>query len=140
MTILPFIVLCTAIIVFFLQEWTQLGKAIFSIPGVKLFLPLIVASWLVIDFESHSGHWIIYHVHAWLHFKLQQLANLLPFLTYPLSMVQVMLLFSLALLPLLLAQWRNRRKSKWINHPWSFLERLSLVLWVILTFFLVVPV
>ena len=55
------VVLVTSILVFFSQEFGKTGRKVFSIPGAKLFLPLILAS-LIVEVHEPFIHWFMVKV------------------------------------------------------------------------------
>ena len=124
-----------AIFVFFSQEFVRFNKKVFSIPGVKLLLPLALASWLIEVYEDW-GRWVLMRCQSLLHQVLSQIASILPFDKGALAVVHILYLFILAGLPLwsylLWCQHTGRL------HPKPFNYRLSLVLWAVAAILLTV--
>ncbi len=124
-----------AILVFFSQEFVRLFKKIFSIPGVKLLLPLALASWLIEAYEDW-GRWLLLRFQAASHQALHQLATLVPFEAGVISFMRIVYLFLLAGLPL----WIYRLRAKQKGQPRSqfITDRLSLALWIVAAILLTV--
>ena len=54
------VVFFAAIVTFFSQEFIGIFKKIFAIKGAKLILPLLLASWCIINF-NYLVLWVVYY-------------------------------------------------------------------------------
>lgn len=122
------LVLCSSIVVFFSQEFIGLFKKIFSIPGVKLLFPLILASWLIEVYEDW-GYWLLLKCQALLHQFVYQLTTLLPFETAAISVTRIIFLFLFASLPIWFFHLRAKQTKR--RHPQPSILWLSLTLWIV---------
>ncbi len=127
--LMPWLVLITAIIVFFMSEWMSLAKKIASIPGFKLWGPLTLASWLVVQHEPII-RWMLGLMHAWIQIHWDWGVG-----------VKIIELFLCAVVPLLLL-WYQNSKLFMVDDDEKLksLELLALVLWIMAMFLLVLPV
>ena len=120
-------VLCGAVCIFFSQEFIRIHKKIMLIPGVKLLLPLVLAS-LLIEMYEEWGRWLLIRLQTVLHQMFYKLSTLLPFETGAIFFIRVMYLFILAGLPLwMYLLWA---KQKGLRHPKPFNYGLGLALWI----------
>lgn len=124
-----------AIFIFFSQEFLRIYKKILSIPGVKLLLPLILASWFIEVYEGW-GRWLMIRCQSVLHQILYQLATMMPFETGAVSVIRILYLFILSGLPLwsylLWCKYRGRAHPKPFDYHWGF------ILWVVAAILLTV--
>lgn len=122
------LVLCTAIIGFFSQEFLHFFKWFFSKPGVKLFFPLIFMSFVV---ESYAlwGWKGLTAIGNHLSIIEHRLAALLPFQTGAMVVVRAFILFIIASIPLCITYIRSRKKH--FSHAMYWGYFLSAVLWTV---------
>ena len=137
MLTLSFIVLSSAIFILFLDEFIRLFKKIHSIPGVKLLVPLALASLLVVLYEE--GHlrfllWCQEAFHGLIHF----LSKFSPFEKGAVSLTQIVLLVVLAVLPIGCFSLKVKLQ-KHHQPPHAFTYHLGLALWIIGVVLLSVP-
>ncbi|WP_133130352.1 hypothetical protein [Legionella yabuuchiae] len=122
---LGLIVLSTSILVFFSQEFAGVYKRITSVPGLKFLLPLVLASWLIEQYEPFEL-WFLLQCKEGFHYALHTLSS---WLSLQQNSVQVLHLFFLAIIPfLLLRAWEIKRK---IPTPRPATTLAGLVLWII---------
>ena len=121
---LTLIVVVSSILVFFSEEWTRLGIKIFNVPGVKLLLPLILASWVMAQTEDW-GSWLLIRCQAGLHRSEQSLSQIL---SWPVA--RTLHLTLLASAPGLIAWLRFRGKTFPFHQQQVFF--FGLVLWLLL--------
>lgn len=133
---LALIVLCSSIIVFFAAEFGNLFTKVFSIPGVKLILPLVLASWLLEIYEGW-GLWVLVWCQAMLHRMIHHLTTLIPFQTGAIFFTRMVCLFLLASLPVWIFLLRAKQKGR--HYPQPFTYWLGLVLWIFGVFLLSIP-
>jgi len=121
------VVFCAAIVVVFSQEFRNMFKKFFSIPGFKLFIPLAFASWVVEAYEGW-GLWGLLWIKEGLHSVIHFIDELIPF-ELSLTFTHILHLFLLASLPvwILLAL----AKSKGMYEPWPHTYQIGAVLWII---------
>lgn len=131
------ILICSfAIVVFFAQEFLDGLKKIFKIPGVKLFLPLLLASSLIELYEPWEG-WLLFRIKILFNYLPAGIAYFLPFGKMSGYIGKIIYLFILGCLPLWIAAFRSRSKRhiKSSLAPFFF----SLFVWLFLAILLVVP-
>lgn len=125
------IALSAAILVFFSQEFSQMFRAIFAIPGVKLLLPLFLVSWLVEDHEAW-GLWFLLRIKDMLHAAFYFLSGIFPGKpTVMLRLLHVMYLFVLAGAPLWLSYIWAKNKQLNQDELWPASHQFGMVLWII---------
>jgi hypothetical protein len=132
------VILFSAVIVFFSNEFAGGLKKFFSLPGMKLFIPLILASWLIETYEDW-GYWLLIKIQAAFHQTLHYLAQMMPFERGAAAFVQIMVLFLLGGVPLWLVFLRAKQKGK--RHPQLVgAYYFSLILWIVGVLLLIVAV
>ena len=134
---LALLVFCSAIFVFFLDEFKGLLKKIFSIPGFKLVIPLIIAS-LVIEAYEAWGQWLLLWFQKGLHQILYKFASFMPFEMGAVLVVRILFLLAAAMLPVGISHFRAKRQGR--RQPESFTFWLGLTLWLIAIILLTVAV
>jgi len=134
---LTLLVFCSSIIAFFSQEFLRMFKKLFSIPGVKLLLPLAVAS-LLIEMHEDFGFWVLTWGQLQLHRIINALAGLLPFETGSVLLVRIVFLFCLAILPVLVYRFGVKKKGRAQPDDVSYWS--GLVLWIIAAILLTVSI
>ncbi len=131
------VVLCSSIVVFFSEEFISLFKKMLAIPGVKLLLPLVIASLFVEMYESW-GLWVLARCQAALHQVIYLLSRLVPFETGSVSLMRIVYLFIIASLPVWCFLLKSRLQGRrYPVHPFTY--HLGLVLWVMAVILLSVP-
>ncbi len=126
------VILLGAIAVFFSQEFLGFIKKVFAVKGVKLFLPLLAASWFVFSF----GDWVIWGIT----YYRELLATVLTFIVSIIPLPQiaeytalVIVLTVVSVLPVYLIDLYMRKRSyKSYNYPYT----TSTLLFIVSTFVL----
>ncbi len=126
------VILLGAIAVFFSQEFLGFIKKVFAVKGVKLFLPLLAASWFVFSF----GDWVIWGIT----YYRELLATVLTFIVAIIPLPQiaeytalVIVLTVVSVLPVYLIDLYMRKRSyKSYNYPYT----TSTLLFIVSTFVL----
>jgi hypothetical protein len=124
---LTLVVLATSIIVFFSQEFTQVFKKIFAIPGAKLFIPIVFASWLVFQYK----YWIVWGLKYYrdvlreVLITLSQALSLNEILT---KVLVIILLTCVSIIPVVVLEFYLHRKT-YKSYPYPYLT--STVLWLV---------
>lgn len=131
---LALVVLFCSIAVMFSQEIGNFFKKIFAIPGMKLLLPLIVVSLLVVYYEPWV-FWGLLHIKTILHTMAATLANWLPFEAAALFLANVIILMGLSILPVLAINIWIKRKS-FESFRYSFLT--TTIIWIVVAVLLTV--
>lgn len=131
------IVLLSSIAAFFSQEFARLVKRIFDIPGAKLILPLIAASFILEVYEDW-GHWFLIWLQAAMHQLVYQLASLAPFKTGSIHLARMLFLFVLASVPMWFFHLKAIKKRSY--HPHTFAYYAGLLLWIIGSILLTVSI
>ena len=124
---LALVVLSASIFVFFSQEFVRLLTRLGAIPGVKLLVPLALASWLIEAFESW-GLWLLLWCRAFIDQVIHTLTSLFPFKMAAFTVGRILFLFILACGPIWVAHLRAQKKG--IKQPQLFSQRAGMVLWV----------
>lgn len=114
---LVFFVLMAAILVIFLDDFNKILKKLMAIRGFSLFVPLLLASWLVVSFETFLS-WLLLRIQI----VLLNIVSLASFLPFPLEgqwVIAILLLLALTLLPMLgLTIWNERHRFRAISNVW----------------------
>lgn len=122
------IVICTAIIGMFSQEFIRLFHRIFSIRGAPLFLPLIVIS-LVIESHLLLGWAVLTTIHSGLSFFERNLSVLIPHHVIGPFLSRVLILTLLAVIPIFVVKYMTRNNQ--ISNAMFYIYRFSALIWVI---------
>ena len=117
-----------SIAAFFAQEFGRMFKKLFAIPGMKLLLPLILASWVIIVYEEW-GLWLLLRTHIATHQLIHRLHALVPFEQGSLPFTKVIFLFLMATLPIWFFELAALRKGRRKRIPRTYW--IGWVLWVI---------
>lgn len=129
------IVIFAAVVVFFSEEIAGVIIKIFSIPGVKLLLPLTFASW-VVEYYQEWGLWILLWCKKLLHQLVHQLAANLPFHVGSVFFVHVTHLFLLGCLPIWIGY--GVAKYRGMYEPWPYAFLSGMLLWLVAAILLTV--
>lgn len=133
------VILSSAIFVMFLDEFRRLFKKISSIPGVKLFLPLLLGSWFILTFEEGGLRFLLW-AQGLFHRSIQWMSTLTPFHHGSISMVETIHLVFLALLPITCVVLKGHfQKGHRVAQSTLLTRYLGLVLWIIGVIMLAVP-
>ena len=126
--IIVLVVLCTAIVVFFAQEFARLFKKIAAIPGVMLLVPLAFASW-VVEYYEDWGLWLLLLFKNGLHQLIHWLDEHLPPQLVAVSFSHILQLCLLAGLPvwILLVVAKSRKRYE----PWPYTYQIGTALWIV---------
>lgn len=119
------VVLSTSIAVFFSKEFAGVYRKIIAVPGAKLLLPLIIASWLIETYEPFEL-WFLLKCKEGFHYLLFQLSALT---TLNQNSAQIIQLFILATFPFLVLRALELRRKKPV--PGLITSRIGLIIWVI---------
>lgn len=131
------VVFSASIVVFFAQEFGRLFKKILSIPGFKLLLPLVLASW-VIELYEIWGQFVLLKVQKAFHLVINATAGILPFSFCAISLTRIVFLFVLSSLPLFI--YRLRAKQQGRRHPEPVSYWIGLTIWVVASILLTVSI
>ncbi|KTD24496.1 MULTISPECIES: hypothetical protein [Legionella] len=122
------VVLLSSIVVFFSKEFGDLFKKIFAIPGMKLFLPLTLATALVVNYESWAYYGLIKFQDFWLGLT-GILASWMPFHKGASSVAKILTLMILSFLPVIAIDYWIKRKRSYQSYQYPGLT--ITVLWLI---------
>ena len=136
MLTIALLVFATSIAAFFAQEFGRLFKKIFAIPGVKLLVPLALASWLISAFESW-GYWLLIRMKAGLHHTEDFIAAFLPFEMIRISIVRIIFLVLFANVPIWVSWYFEKRRGHYEPKFSSFC--IGYMLWILASILLIVP-
>ena len=128
---LALVVIVTSIFLFFSQEFGKTGRKIFSIPGVKLLLPLTIAS-LLIELHEPFFHWLMVKFKLSYHHFTGLIAQEFDL---PVSILNALLIFVLTILPIAcLRLWEVRYNRP---EPRPVTIQSGLFIWIILAILLI---
>lgn len=123
-----FFVAGTALACFFSEEIIRYLKWLLDIPGVLVFLPLLLASLLV---ETHliMGWWGLTSLRSGLFHLEHKLAEFIPFKVGAIYITRVLLLTVIAVIPVWIT-WLRTRKKMYINALfWA--SRIGALAWIV---------
>ncbi len=126
MLTIALVVFGCAIMVFFSKEFGNSIKKIFSIPGMKLLLPLILVSFFIIFFKFEVL-WFLTKLQAFLFALVQNLSSLLPFQNIDYPLANILVLMGLSALPVLAINLWYKRKT---YHPYKYIGLTMTVIWL----------
>lgn len=131
---LVILILCTSMVVFFIEEIADFIGKLFAYPGVKLFLPLLLASCMVENFEP----WVLWGL-LWLQNMLFVLIHMisvaLPFKRGALVIAEIAVMISIACLPTAVSYGIATYKKVYLLN--NSLALLGTFLWLIASLLIV---
>ena len=127
MLTLALVIAFSTIFILFSKEFGALFKKIFAVPGVKLFLPLITATLLVVFYEPWVYFVLLYTKRA-LHNLITLLAYYLPFETGATSLISIFVVMGITILPAYAMNVWSIRKT---HLPFEHSKFLSAFLWLL---------
>lgn len=133
---LALVVLLASCVAFFSKELMNVGNKIHAIPGLKLLLPLILASLFIVLFEDWA-RLLFFWSQTLVHRFLTAIAGALPFKSWNIIIVHSAALFMFSCSPLWLRKFRERRSRQ--RRPPDSSNRLAAILWVVASILLLVP-
>lgn len=121
------LILVATLFVIFADEVVNVVKKYWKIPWFKLLAPLLVASYLFLEFELLIT-WIFNRIKVILFNIIGALTSLLPKTNWALITTELLLIFLLTLMPVVIVdQWLHyRHKTKRLPHRFY----ISLIIWV----------
>ena len=125
------VVLVTSILVFFSQEFGKTGRKVFSIPGAKLFLPLILAS-LIVEVHEPFIHWFMVKVKNYYHDFTGYIAQELGIST---AVLDGFFIFTLTMLPVVSMRVWEIRHNMPVPRPQT--AQVGLFIWFVLAILLI---
>lgn len=134
MVVLSLVVVGCAIVVFFSQEFGNAFKKLFAIRGMKLLLPLILATGLIVDYE----HWVLWgllHLQAILQGFVTLFAGWLPFQKGADSIAKILILFVSSILPVFAINVWLKKKT---YHSFKHAYVISALIWLLVAILLIV--
>jgi hypothetical protein len=134
MIVLSLIVVSCAIVVFFSQEFGKFFKKLFAIRGMKLFLPLVLASAIVVDY-SNWVLWGLLRFKAFLHSMVATLASWLFFHAGATFVANVLVLAGFSILPVLAINSWVKKKT---YHSFHYAYLTSTIIWLLIAVLLTV--
>lgn len=132
--IFTFIVLifCTSILVFFSQEWVGMVKKLLAIRGMALLLPLILATTLILYYETVVIQ-SLYIIQLLMNALIGLLAAIIPLGSYALGLAKIIVLMICSALPVaIIHQWKKKRNFIGMKHPYFTCG----LLWIFFAFLL----
>lgn len=131
MLIFTLLLLCMAFFILFSSEFVRLGNWVLALPGAKVFLPLFIASFLVVYFDVWV-YWALMWVNWSFHALKMGLASYLPFGNMAVPVSHFLCLFIFPLVPIFVFTLLGRRRIS--REPWMGMYWFALVLWLALVF------
>lgn len=131
--VLALIMMASAITILFEREFTNGLKKLFSIPGMSLFLPLFVLSFLLI-YNQTLVLWSINETQNVLLTLIKGFKEIFPFQKGSQIVAPVVFIALIALIPHFVVAFKKKRRMR-MTFTYSWL--VSLILWLILVFLLV---
>ncbi|WP_028388279.1 hypothetical protein [Legionella fairfieldensis] len=128
------VVLTCSIIVFFSQEFVNFFKKLFAIPGMTLFLPLLLITALLVYYEPWFS-WILSIIQTIFDKLVVAIANVLSFHRGVKYVASVLVLWSLSVLPVWIIDVWYKRKT---YHAFSYSYLISTVIWLVAAAVLIV--
>lgn len=122
------VVLLSSIVVFFSKEFTDLFKKIVAIPGMKLLLPLLLATTLIVNFEPWI-YMLLTHIQGFLRALSAKLTSWMPFQRGANYLANSLVLMSFTFLPVLSLQYWIKRKT---YRSFSYIGLTITILWLFL--------
>lgn len=127
------VVLCSSIFVLFSKEFGNLIKKIFTIPGTKLLLPLVLITTFYVLFEPWAILFIL-KLKALLHLLVAAIESLIPFTWAADFVANLLVLITFTLLPVFaLNAWCIKKTYVPFKYPYL----LSTILWLFIAVLLV---
>jgi hypothetical protein len=123
---LTLVIFLSSILVFFSEEFIKSFKKIWSIKGVKLFLPLFAVSWIITTYEFWFL-WGMFYVYEFFHDTLIFLVKIMPFKYGATSVALVILLTLLSVVPVLIIDFFTRKKT---YTPYKYTYVTSAMIWI----------
>ncbi|KTD20534.1 Uncharacterised protein [Legionella lansingensis] len=128
---LALLVLFCAIVVFFSNEFANFFKKLFAIRGMKLLLPLILATTLIVLYE-HWVSWGVLYARWLLHVAVTTMANRFPF-PGSLLITKILILMVLAVLPVVVIDFLEKRRR---FEPFRYSFITSMIIWLVVAMLL----
>ncbi len=122
------VVFFAAIMTFFSQEFIRTFKKIMDIKGAKLILPLLVASWLVLNYD-YWALWVVYYYREILHGCVRMLAYIIPFKQISFYIADILVLTIISIVPVFCYDFFVYRKKNYKPYPHSYL--VITIIWLI---------
>lgn len=129
------IAILSATALVFSQELTKIIQKLIVIPGVTLFVPMILASCLVEMYEAQLYSYLSY-LHDLLYHSQEIIAGFLPFQTGSLYLIRIVSLCVLACLPFGFFWFESRHRRSHTLPAIAYY--MSAVLWSIMALVLVI--
>lgn len=107
---LAFIVMFSAIVLFFAQEFIRVFKRIFEIKGAKLLLPLALVSWVISEFHDEFLICVLY-IQKLILDTLAFITQLLPFQLGASSVALILFLTLITVLPVFVLHFILLKKN-----------------------------
>ncbi|KTD43713.1 hypothetical protein [Legionella quateirensis] len=124
---LALVVFAAAIMTLFAQEFIRTFKKIFAIKGAKLVLPLLLGSWLVLNFD-YLCLWGFYYYQEILNAVVVFLAGLIPFQSIARPIVLILILTLISVAPVVLLDLYLVKKTfKHYEYPYL----TSTLIWIV---------
>lgn len=124
------LILIAALMIIFLDEITSVLQKIGNIRGAKLIIPLVAASWLVVNLD----YWLmrgLYGYHECLQTLVQGFTSLLPKYSIFSSIAMVLVLTLVAVVPVFIINalvYRKKRK------PYHYYHLTMVLIWLFSVF------
>lgn len=126
LTVVLFVFACTFFILFS-DDFLKLGKKLLDIRGMRLTLPLLIASTLIIDFFDFFQKDVFILINGYAQI-LSGLAAFLPAAKWAVPLVGFILFMLVALIPEPLINYIRAKLNK---APFAYSKQFSVILWLL---------
>ena len=125
------IVFFSSIVLIFSQEIARTIQKLAAIPGVKLFVPLMFCS-LIVEYYELWVVWFLLWCQVQLRDIIAMITAIIPFQFGAFQVVQILILFVLACLPVWIMTKRNKQFRLVVTPGY-----IGYILWIITSFLLI---
>lgn len=133
MTTIALVVFIFAIAVFFAKEFSNIIKKIMAIPGMKLVLPLLLATLFIVFFQPEA-FWCLTKIQFFVLTIRDKIAGLLAFKALGVYLASLITLMGLTFLPVAAINYWYQRKT---FHGYLYTELTLALIWIFIALMLV---
>jgi len=124
---LAMVIFFASIAVFFSQEFIRGIKKIFAIKGAILFIPLLIASWLIYTFQ-YWALWGVFYYREVLQTMLSFLIHIMPFKQAARPLSLILLLTFISVVPVLVIDLLMVKRT-YLHYKYPYVT--SALIWLI---------
>ena len=138
LTLFAIIILMAGVVLFFLDEFSRLYDKIFLIPGMKILLPLLAASWLV-EACGEWSLWFLLRIWTFLNYFIAYLTTLISASSYANTLVRMTILSLLAAIPIWAGKFKSKSKSPDYHYLHMQTGYLLFMIWTVIAVLIILP-